>query len=85
MGIAPARSLAVAKGFAAGWKYCSTVPRRPNTTAAYAARLKSAASRLAGIKLHIAAHARSEGWTLVTNNLREFERVQALQLVNWLA
>ena len=33
--------------------------------------------------LHIAAHARSEGLTLVTNNLREFERVPALQLENW--
>ena len=33
--------------------------------------------------LHISAHARSEGLTLVTNNLREFERVEALQLVNW--
>ena len=30
--------------------------------------------------LHIASHARSEGLTLVTNNLREFERVDALQL-----
>lgn len=33
--------------------------------------------------LHIAAQARSEGLTLVTNNLREFERVPALQIVNW--
>ena len=33
--------------------------------------------------LHIAGHARSEGLTLVTNNLKEFERVEALRLVNW--
>lgn len=33
--------------------------------------------------LHIAAHARSEGLTLVSNNPREFERVEALQLANW--
>ena len=33
--------------------------------------------------LHIAAHARSEGQTLVTNNVREFERVNALQWENW--
>jgi len=33
--------------------------------------------------LHIAAHARSEGLTLVTNNLKEFERVPALQVENW--
>lgn len=33
--------------------------------------------------LHIAGHARSEGLTLVTNNLREFERVEGLRLDNW--
>jgi tRNA(fMet)-specific endonuclease VapC len=33
--------------------------------------------------LHIAGHARSEGLTLVTNNLREFERVDGLRLDNW--
>ncbi|MGB5618360.1 MAG: tRNA(fMet)-specific endonuclease VapC [Desulfobacterales bacterium] len=33
--------------------------------------------------LHIAGHARSEGLTLVSNSLREFERVDALRLVNW--
>ncbi|QIW16525.1 plasmid maintenance protein [Pasteurellaceae bacterium RH1A] len=34
--------------------------------------------------LHIAAHARSEGLVLVSNNLREFERVEGLRLENWL-
>ena len=34
--------------------------------------------------LHIAAHARSEGLALVTNNLKEFARVPALQTENWL-
>lgn len=33
--------------------------------------------------LHIAGHARGEGLTLVTNNLREFERIEALRLENW--
>lgn len=33
--------------------------------------------------LHIAAHARSEGLVLVTNNAREFERVPGLQVENW--
>lgn len=31
----------------------------------------------------IAAHARSEGLTLVTNNAREFERVPGLRIENW--
>ncbi|MDR3573904.1 MAG: tRNA(fMet)-specific endonuclease VapC [Anaerolineaceae bacterium] len=34
--------------------------------------------------LHIAGHARSEGLTLVSNNIPEFERVEALRLVNWI-
>ncbi len=35
--------------------------------------------------LHIAGHARSEGLTLVTSNLREFERVAGLRLENWVS
>lgn len=34
--------------------------------------------------LHIAAHARSEGLVLVTNNVSEFARVPALEVENWL-
>lgn len=34
--------------------------------------------------LHIAGHARSEGLILVTNNVREFERVVGLRIENWL-
>ena len=33
--------------------------------------------------LHIAAHARSEGLVLVSNNLSEFVRVPALEVENW--
>lgn len=33
--------------------------------------------------LHIAGHARSAGLILVSNNLREFERVDGLRLANW--
>jgi len=34
--------------------------------------------------LHIAGHARSEGLTLVSNNVKEFERVEGLRLENWI-
>jgi len=33
---------------------------------------------------HIAGHARSEGLILVTNNVREFSGVPALQVENWI-
>lgn len=34
--------------------------------------------------LHIAAHAISEGLSLITNNEREFKRVNGLKIENWL-
>lgn len=34
--------------------------------------------------LHIAAHAKAENLTLVTKNLKEFERVDGLRLENWI-
>jgi tRNA(fMet)-specific endonuclease VapC len=34
--------------------------------------------------LHIAGHARSAGLILVTNNMREFERVDGLRVESWL-
>jgi tRNA(fMet)-specific endonuclease VapC len=33
--------------------------------------------------LHIAAHARSEGLAVVTNNIDEFARVPSLMVENW--
>ena len=34
--------------------------------------------------VHIAGHARSEALILVSNNIREFERVEGLRLENWI-
>lgn len=34
--------------------------------------------------LHIAGHARSEGLVLVTNNTREFMRVEGLRIEDWI-
>ncbi|MFY9260175.1 MAG: type II toxin-antitoxin system VapC family toxin [Gallionella sp.] len=47
------------------------------------ATLEKAGQTIGVNDLHIAAHARSLGLTLVTNNLREFERVPGLLLENW--
>lgn len=38
---------------------------------------------IGGNDLFIAAHALSLGWTLVTNNVREFSRVEGLKIDNW--
>ena len=47
------------------------------------AHLKKIGTLIGENDLHIAAHARSKGLILVTNNTKEFERVPALQIENW--
>ncbi len=47
------------------------------------AELEQAGKMIGVNDLHIAGHARSEGLILVTNNLREFERVTGLRMENW--
>jgi tRNA(fMet)-specific endonuclease VapC len=47
------------------------------------ARLARDGNLIGGNDLWIAAHARALNATLVTNNIREFERVPGLRLANW--
>ena len=49
------------------------------------ATLERAGAPIGNHDLFIAAHARSRGMTLVTGNLREFERVPGLRVENWLS
>lgn len=80
----PATNLSVVEDF------CSRLEVLPYSAkaAAHYGSIRAALERIGtpiGVNdLHIAAHARSEGLTLVTNNQREFERVPALQMENWI-
>lgn len=47
--------------------------------------LREAGTHIGEMDLLIASHALAEGLTLVTNNTREFERVEGLKLENWVA
>ena len=47
------------------------------------ANLKQGGALIGGNDLLIAAHARCLGQTLVTDNTREFKRVQGLKIENW--
>lgn len=47
------------------------------------AELYSIGKPIGPYDMMIAGHARSSGLKLVTNNLKEFERVQGLQVENW--
>ncbi len=48
------------------------------------AALESQGKTIGVNDLHIAAHARSDALVLVSNNIKEFERVSGLRLDNWL-
>ena len=50
-----------------------------------AAELKRTGKLIGVNDIHIAAHARSEGLIVVTNNISEFSRVPALQVENWVS
>ncbi len=58
-------------------------PKAAQHYGAIRAALEKAGTTISENDLHIAAHARSEGLILVTNNLSEFARVPALQVENW--
>lgn len=47
------------------------------------ASLQQSGQLIGNNDLWLAAHARSQGWVLVTNNEREFLRVDGLMVENW--
>ncbi|MCE2914768.1 MAG: type II toxin-antitoxin system VapC family toxin [Rubrivivax sp.] len=85
------RSAKVAQNLAVIEEFASLLDVLPYTAKAsqHYGAIRSAlekVGRTIGVNdLHIAAHARSEGLTLVTNNLGEFQRVPGLLLENWVA
>lgn len=64
----------------------SIVPFEGNAASEYGkirAGLQSKGTPIGPLDMLIAAHARAEEMVLVTNNVREFERVPGLRLENW--
>jgi len=80
---APTRSLAAVEDFCSRLQVLPYGPKAAMHYGNIRARLETRGQTIGVNDLHIAAHARGEGLTLVSNNLREFERVEALQLANW--
>ena len=77
------RSMAVVEDFCSRLDVLPYGPKAAQHYGSIRATLERKGQPIGINDLHIAAHARSEGLTLVSNNLREFERVDALQLANW--
>jgi tRNA(fMet)-specific endonuclease VapC len=77
------RNLETVEGFAAR---LSVLPFEDTAAAHYGeirAALERAGTPIGPYDLMIAGHARSEGLILVTNNEREFSRVDGLRVENW--
>ena len=79
----PARSRAVVEDFCSRLEVLPYGPKAALHYGSIRASLERLGRPIGVNDLHIAAHARSEGLTLISNNMREFERVEALQLANW--
>lgn len=85
------KSMHVSQNLAAIEDFCSRLEVLPygSKAAQHYGAIRASLEKLGqpiGVNdLHIAAHARSEGLVVVTNNVGEFTRVPALQVENWVA
>ena len=76
-------NLSVIEDFCSRLEVLPYGPKASQHYGAIRAILATAGQPIGVNDVHIAAHARSEGLILVTNNVKEFIRVPALQIENW--
>ena len=70
------------------WDGLEVLPYTPKAAQHYGsirAALERSGETIGINDFHTSAHARSEWLVLVTNNLKEFERVPALETENWIS
>lgn len=79
----PTANLAVVEDFCSRLEVLPYGPKAAQHYGQIRAALELAGPPIGVNDLHIAAHARSEGLVVVTNNRREFDRVPALQVEDW--
>jgi tRNA(fMet)-specific endonuclease VapC len=79
----PERNLAVVEGMAARLEVLPFDADAAVHFGQIRAELRRGGRPIGPYDTMIAGHARSRGLVLVTNNLREFERVPGLRLENW--
>ena len=80
-----AQNLAVVEEFASLLEVLPYTAKASQHYGAIRSALEKVGRTIGVNDLHIGAHARSEGLTLVTNNLGEFERVPGLMAENWVS
>ena len=79
----PAANLAVVEDLCSRLDVLPYMPKAAQHYGSIRAALERLGTPIGVNDLHIAAHARSEGLTLVTHDTREFARVPALQVEDW--
>lgn len=79
----PTKSLALIEGLAARLEVLDFDENAAAHSAEIRAELAKKGTPIGHYDMLIAGHARSRGLILVSNNLREFERVGGLRLENW--
>ncbi|HEY9278161.1 MAG TPA: type II toxin-antitoxin system VapC family toxin [Methylotenera sp.] len=81
----PEKNLGVVEDFCSRLEVLDYTAKAAQHYGAIRSQLEKIGQPIGVNDLHIAAHARSEGLILVTNNAREFSKVPGLQLENWIA
>jgi tRNA(fMet)-specific endonuclease VapC len=79
----PEKNLTVVEGFAARVAVLDYDALAAEHTGQLRAELAKAGKPIGPYDQMIAAHARSQGLIIVTNNVREFERVPGLRIEDW--
>jgi tRNA(fMet)-specific endonuclease VapC len=78
-----ADNLAVVEQFAARLEVLAFAERAAAHYGQIRAELERQGTLIGGYDMMIGGHARSEGLLLVTNNRREFQRIEGLRIENW--
>jgi tRNA(fMet)-specific endonuclease VapC len=81
----PERNLAEVEGFAARLEVLSYDLAAAAHSGQLRAELAKAGTPIGPYDQMIAGHARSQGLILVTNNVREFDRVSGLRIEDWVS
>ncbi|MEN3262944.1 tRNA(fMet)-specific endonuclease VapC [Sodalis endosymbiont of Spalangia cameroni] len=81
--LAPERNLTIIEGFVAHLEILNYDAPAAAHSGHIRAELAKQGSPIGPFDLMIAGHARSRGLAIVTNNTREFERVDGLRLEDW--
>ena len=78
------KNLATLDGFAARLEVLPFDKQASRQFGQVKAELELQGQKIGSYDTMIAGHARSQGLIVVTNNMREFKRVEGLRVVNWL-